>query len=212
MIRRLAATWAARSRHADRLWQGSSLLWSRLGDRATAWIRAGARPDLPGWRGRLGCWARILLLLLGLTLLWLTVRGARWLMWILTCWWIWRAWRAGRDTVPDPGEVTVERLAETPHSTPEEPPGTRMCALLRDLIGDRNGIHLSAVLDHLQERGHVPGWEVSDLSARLAALGIPVRPSLKVGRRVRRGVHRDALDAPSPAETPGGSATPTTAA
>ncbi|MGW1104264.1 hypothetical protein [Streptomyces sp. NPDC002540] len=75
-----------------------------------------------------------------------------------------------------------------------------MVALVRDLIGDHPGVHLSTLLTHLRKHGQGESWEVSNLRARLPLLGIPVRRSVKVARRVAYGVHRDDLPQPFPAD------------
>lgn len=115
-------------------------------------------------------------------------------MWPLTGVWCVAAWRAGDDGPQAPQEPVEEQQEGT--STD----GIR--ALLVECTGDRNGVHLVDVLAHLQQAGHHPRLTVPQLRARLDALGIPVRRSLKVGGAVRMGVHRDDFPAPSPAGRP----------
>ena len=110
------------------------------------------------------------------------------------------AWRASRPASGEAAEDTPEEDSEQP-PTEADPEAVRQ--LLADLIGDRPGVHLSTVLSHLRERGLGEGWEVPDLRARLEAHGVPVRRSVKVDRRVAYGVHRDDLQEPAEAPSPG---------
>jgi hypothetical protein len=91
-------------------------------------------------------------------------------------------------------------------------PGSRDGALLllHTVLGDAPGVHLRTVLDYLQEHGQWEGKEVADLRKHLEALGIPVRPKVKVNGTPTRGVLRADLEAlppieetpPSPAPSP----------
>ncbi len=128
---------------------------------------------------------RVALFVLGLYTAARLVRGAPVLMWPLTALWCWAAWRAVQPPV-SPAHPAIEEARE---QAPVEP----VLALLYECLDGRPGVHLSTVLAHLQERGQGVGWTVSDLRARLEALGIPVRPKLKVNGVPTRGVHRDDL-------------------
>lgn len=185
---------SARTHAAGRLSHGSGLLLRRWEQRLTAWVRAGRRDDLDGWRAALGPLVRIVLLAAAGIMLFGILRAARGLMWIATAWWVLAAWRAGK-----PAEAPQEQPADPAPDTPDPDP---IRTLLEDLIGDRTGVHLSTLLAHLQERGHHPGWGVADLRSRLPTLGVPVRRSVKVAGRVAYGVHRDDLRAPSPGAPP----------
>lgn len=173
---------------ARRLWDGSGIQARRLAEAVTAWIRKGRRDDLSGVAAVLGCILRALLVLVGLWLLWRLIRAMPALLWLIVPVWCWKAVRAAPPS---------EAPAEEP-DLPEDNAEDHLRAMLSDLIGDRPGVHLSTVLDHLQKQGQGEGWEVADLRARLEALGVPVRRSVKVARRVAYGVHRDDLTAPSP--------------
>lgn len=91
-------------------------------------------------------------------------------------------------------------------------PGSRDGALLllHTVLGDAPGVHLRTVLDYLQEHGQWEGKEVADLRKHLEALGIPVRPKVKVNGTPTRGVLKADLEAlppieetpPSPAPSP----------
>ncbi|WP_431784346.1 hypothetical protein [Streptomyces chumphonensis] len=208
----LAAVWAARTATVARLAAGSRAVAAQLLDRTRAWVRRGYRDDLTGWKAAIGCWARAAVALGAIVALYLIARAAPWLMWLLTGVWLWAALRATRQRDKDTAEPPEQDHQEPPADAPDEHHGDALLHLLHTLIGDRTGVHLAAVLEHLQQHGHGPGWTVSDLRARLDAVGVPVRRSVKVAGTVRAGVHRDDLPAPSPATAPDGSATRATAA
>ncbi|MEU5608437.1 hypothetical protein AB0H03_06715 [Streptomyces sparsogenes] len=180
-------------RAAARLSTGSALVARGGAARAAAWCRKSYRPDLTGWRAALGPAVRVVLLGGAAWLLYRVVRARPALMWLLAAGWLIAAWRATRKT---PTEAAEDEPEEGPAAA--DPDAVRQ--LLVEAIGDRPGVHLSTLLAHLQERGQGEGWQVADLRARLEALGVPVRRSVKVDRRVAYGVHRDDLPAPSPAE------------
>ncbi|MEU3836480.1 hypothetical protein IFE09_11235 [Streptomyces microflavus] len=182
----------AMQHRARTLTHGQRLLLQRLADRAAAWTRAGRRDDLDGIAAILGCILRAVILLAG-------AAGAMWLirrwpavLWLAVPLWCWAAIRA-----LDKDEESKEDAA-APAAT--EAQREQLLALVRDLIGDRPGVHLSTLLDHLQKHGQWKGREVADLRTQLAALHVPVRRSVKVRGRVAYGVHRDDLPQPSPAE------------
>ncbi|KOG84470.1 MULTISPECIES: hypothetical protein [Streptomyces] len=184
----------AMQRGARTLTHGQRLLLRRLAARAAAWVRAGRRDDLDGLAAVLGCLLRAVLLLAGAYGAWWALRRWPAALWVLVPLWCWAAVRA----IPtDPEQPAAE---EPP--TAEETAAHRehLLDLIRTLIGDRPGVHLSTLLAHLQKHGQAEGWEVGDLKDRLAALQVPVRKSVKVARRVATGVHRDDLPQPSPAE------------
>lgn len=87
--------------------------------------------------------------------------------------WLVAGWRAGRDVE----QREANQLA--------------FVQLLRNLIGDRNGVLLSAVVAVLQERN--PDVELAHVRAQCEALGVPVRDKLKVDGSVSVGVHVDDL-------------------
>lgn len=177
---------------ADRLARGSATVYRRRADALQAWVCAGRRDDLTGWRAALGPIARMTILAAVAAVLYGVLRAVPWLMWLLTGAWLRAAWKAGR--------APAEDEEEAPGDTPVEPGRDAVLTLLQTLIADRPGVHLSTVLAHLQQAGQGEGWTVADLRARLAALGVPSRRSVKVDRRVSWGVHRDDLPAPAPVE------------
>lgn len=193
-MKRLAAAWADRCQAADRITRGSALVYQRRADALTAWVRAGRRDDLDGWRAALGPLVRLAMLGAAAAALYGIMRAVPWLMWLVTGAWLRAAWKAGR--------APAETAGETPEEAPEEPGRDAVLTLLQELIADRPGVHLSAVLAHLQQHGQGEGWTVADVRARLDALGVPSRRSVKVAGRVSWGVHRDDLPAPAPAEVP----------
>ncbi|MFI6530495.1 hypothetical protein [Streptomyces uncialis] len=182
---------------AARLCTGSHALSAQLWDATAAWIARGRRDDLTGWRAALGCCVRTAGLAAGLYFTHRIVRAAPWLMWIPAALWTLAAWRAGRDDEEDPEAVD----GEVPDSG-EQPPGAdpRDAArtLLLTVMGPGSGVHLRAVLQHLQQQGHWEGRTVPELRAHLEALGVPTEPRVKVDRVPTRGVTRAALLALSP--------------
>ncbi|HZF92062.1 hypothetical protein [Streptomyces sp.] len=201
-MRRQLALWAARTTAADRLCRGSALVWQRRTDALTAWVRAGRRDDLDGWRAALGPLLRLAVLGAAAYALWAVVRALPWLMWLLVGWWIRAAWKAGTTAAP---------AADDEASA--EPDLDAVRALLLEAMGTADAVHLRTVLAHLQEQGHGKGWKVADLRARLEALHIPVQPKVKVpgSKSPTRGVRRADL-APSPAVAGEMSTAPSTAA
>jgi hypothetical protein len=191
-VKRLAAAWADRCQAADRITRGTSIIYRRRADALTAWVRAGRRDDLDGWRAALGPLVRLAMLGAAAAALYGIVRAVPWLMWLVTGAWLRAAWKAGK--------LSTETAEEEPDEAPAEPGRDAVLTLLTDLIADRPGVHLATVLAHLHERGQGEGWTVTDVRARLAALGVPSRRSVKVDRRVAWGVHRDDLPTPTPAE------------
>lgn len=190
---------------ADRLWHGSAEVARRTANRITAWCRAS-----PTSRG---AWIRVGLVVAVGWIAVRTVRAAPGLLWVVTAVWLWAAYRAGREHAPAAPTEDVDHVpAEDPDRPPETTDAEAVRTLLLDLIGDASGVHLSTVLAHLQKEGQGVGWKVGDLRARLEALGIPVEPKLKLSGVPTRGVRRDALLAPSPAEAPAPSPEASTAA
>ncbi|WP_263165423.1 hypothetical protein [Streptomyces sp. SCSIO ZS0520] len=155
-------------------------------------------------RRRTGRRVRLALLLLVAYVAASIVRALPGLLWFLAAAWIIAAARLARraaKTLPQPEE-----------KAPPEGDPDAVRQLLSDLIGDRPGVHLREVLAHLQSEGHAGGWTVADLRVRLEALGIPVEKQLRLpGENPTRGVRRESVTAPSPAETGAASTAPSTA-
>ncbi|MFE7347507.1 hypothetical protein [Streptomyces fimicarius] len=179
-----------RTRAARTLTAGQRYLIRNLAERAAAWVRAGRRDDLDGVAAILGCILRLVLLAAGAYGTWWLLRRWPAILWAAVPLWCWAAVRA----IPDNEEEAPEAAEST------EAQREQLHTLIRDLIADRPGVHLAALLTHLQKHGQGEGWEVADLRTRLPLLGIPVRRSVKVNRKVAYGVHRDDLPQPSPAE------------
>jgi hypothetical protein len=57
----------------------------------------------------------------------------------------------------------------------------------------RHGAHLSELLAALHRGGRLQHWSVTDLGAYLRQIGIPVRDSVRVGKKTRVGVHHTDL-------------------
>lgn len=193
----------------DWVHDGSRIVGQRRTAALAAWVRAGRRGDLTGWRAALGPAARILLLAILAFVVWAIVRALPWLLWLLTCWWLRAAWKASRPVLEQPAQ-------EAPAAAPAAPLGETLRAYILTLMGSDSAVHLSAVLDHLQQRPDTApitaSWQVSDLRSQLEALGIPVHPKVKAGGRgPTRGVRRVDL-APSPDAVPETSTNTSTAA
>lgn len=191
---------SALARTADRLTTGSTTIVRRLGDRIAAWVRKGRRDDLSGWRATLGCWLRLVVLVLGGYLLYRLVRAVPILLWLLSASWALTSWRLGRPAPEAPDTPAPDASAEA------------VRRLLLDLMGDASAVHLRTVLAHLQKHGQWEGRTMGDLRAHLEALHIPVHPKVKApGGGPTRGVRKADL-APSPEAAPQTSTEPSTAA
>ncbi|MDT0477379.1 hypothetical protein RM863_35185 [Streptomyces sp. DSM 41014] len=188
------------ARPADRLARGTYLAARRRLERTASWIARARRDDLTGWRAALGCWARVALLALGVVLVARLIRALPALMWLLSGVWLVAAWRAGK---PAPSETPAEPSEKPSGEAPVMAPGEALRALLLEVMGEADAVHLSTVLAHLQETGHWRGRTVTDLRRRLAALGVPHDRSVKVAGVPTWGVRRKHLqegsEAPSPA-------------
>jgi hypothetical protein len=194
-VKRLALTAAARSRAAQRVVTGTAIVYRRRADALAAWVAAGRRDDLTGWRAALGPLLRLAMLAAAAYIVWAILARAAWLMWLLTALWLRAAWRAGRGR------------AEEPDSAPEEdepaPPDDVYEATLewvRGQVADRNGVHLSDLLDHAHAHGLFTDLDVPGFRAALERWGFPVRQQLKVAGRNRPGIHRDDLPQEAPVE------------
>lgn len=117
------------------------------------------------------------------------VRYRTWIVWILL-----GLAAAAWMHAPDPAKDQPDEAGEQPAAPDTE----AVRRLLLDLIGDGNGVHLRAVLAHLQEHGQWGEKTVADLRQHLEALGIPVQPKVKIGGVPTRGVLRADLEALSP--------------
>lgn len=93
------------------------------------------------------------------------------------------------NRAPEPGEPEAE---EQPPADPE----TVYAATLEWICGqiaDRNGIHLTDLLNHAHTHGLHTDLDVTAFRAVLEGWGFPIRQQLKVGGRNRPGIHRDDL-------------------
>jgi hypothetical protein len=164
-------------RAATRLYSGSALVAQRIG----AWFAPEERPVAATIRCGGALWA-----------------GAHFgpglldhgpLLAAASVCWCWAAWRA--KPIEDKSEQDGE--AESPQHTVEEI-RTGVHQLLHAAVAGRNGVHLSELLDTLQQAGLL-GAEVTlpELRRALDRWGIPTRDSLKVAGLNRAGVHRDDL-------------------
>lgn len=114
----------------------------------------------------------------------------------------------------------LERLAERIEKTPdnddqqagEEHPSEPLAAVLWQLIGDAPGTHLKTLAGRLQSAAPEQPVDRAAVRAKLGALGIPVRASVRdAAGRVNEGVHRADLEAWEEAPSPTGTGTPSDA-
>jgi hypothetical protein len=194
-VKRAVLDAAARTRAAQRLADGSRIVYEQRTAALTAWVKAGRREDLDGWRAALGPLLRLAVLAAAACVAYAVVRAIPWLMWLLTAWLVRSAWRAAPAAQP--------ATDAPPAEAPDEPDPGPVLALLAEVLEGRPAVHLSEVLTHLQKQGQGEGWKVADLRARFEALGIPVDPKVKVSGIPTRGVRRRDLDSRFPGwETP----------
>ncbi|WP_228974976.1 hypothetical protein [Streptomyces sp. DH12] len=153
---------------AARLTHGTTQLAQRLGQRATAWVRAARRDDLTGWQATLGCIIRAGLLLAGLWLLWRAVRAVPALMLLLVPVGLLAAWRAGRSR--GPAEAT-EAIDE--QTLLDGPPEVDIPAAVRATCGTYSGSHLAVLAQYLTEDTSQE-WDIPAVRAACKAAGIPI--------------------------------------
>lgn|GEM_PF-3435680 len=188
---RAALVWAARTPAAERLARGSSRAWQQRADALTAWVAAGRRDDLTGWRASLGPLFRLAVLGAVAYAVWAIVRAWPWLMWALTGWWLHTAWKAGRDAA----EAPVETPVDTPAETPEDEHRAALVRYLDEVTRGRNGIHLGELHDRLTLRPALAHLKRADVTPLLRRYEVPVERTLRVdGIAGRSGVSRAAVE------------------
>jgi hypothetical protein len=102
-----------------------------------------------------------------------------------------------------------KRSPEEDQEAGEGHPGEPLAAVLWQLIGDAPGTHLKTVAEHLQAAAPELPLDRAAVRAKMGALGIPVRASVRdAAGRVNEGVHRDDLEAWAEALSPTGPGTP----
>jgi hypothetical protein len=183
---------------AARLTHGTTQLAQRLGQRATAWVRAGRRHDLAGWQASLGCIVRAGLLIAGVWLLWRAVRAAPALMLLLVPVGLLAAWRAGRSL----GPVAATEATDIPEPT-NEAPEVDIPAAVRATCGTHSGSHLGVLAEHLTRETRRE-WDIAAVRAACTAAGIPIK-TVRMGTglgAVTKGVRLKDLPDPSPAPSP----------
>jgi hypothetical protein len=107
-------------------------------------------------------------------------------------------------------EERITGLPELPAEEPDEAPVDPLVMVLRQLIADAPGVHLKTLAEHLQAAAPEEALDRAAVRAKLAALQIPTRASVRdASGRVNEGVHRadlvawlKALPAPSPVAAP----------
>ncbi|RDG37938.1 hypothetical protein [Streptomyces corynorhini] len=159
--------WAMQGEGMDKVWRGLGALW---------FLAAG------GW----------------------IVLHALWLLPVLLLIWAVAALRAAlpkesdsEDEAPSAGgstaspECTADDVQEAPAGQRPAPAGDEFVLDLAQLIGTRNGVLLRTVAEHWHQADVDPAYGIPDVRAQCAALGIPIRPTLKTPWGVSPGVHRD---------------------
>jgi hypothetical protein len=166
----------------------------RLADRVRAGLAllgplgAGSRVFLLRLVGRFG-WKVVGAGLLAAV--YVAVRFRTWIVWMLLAWAV-AAWMHAPGT-PD----------EQREQAGEEPPADPLVAILWHLIGDAPGTHLKTVTERLQKAAPEEDIDRAAVRAKLAARGIPVKPSVRdAAGRVNEGVHRADLQAWQAASSP----------
>nr|WP_202436144.1 hypothetical protein [Streptomyces sp. SID7834] len=128
---------------------------------------------------------------------------APWLAPVLVLAWLLAALRLGHtdaDTPPDKikkdaGESEQSSDDDSPELSPEPPTDDELVLGLANLIGTRNGVLLATAVEHFRKDGAPDTWDIPEVRAQCAALGIPVKDSIKVAGNTSVGVHRDGLRA-----------------
>jgi hypothetical protein len=91
----------------------------------------------------------------------------------------------------------------------EETPTEPLAAVLWQLIGDAPGTHLKTLTTHLQQATPEQPLDRAAVRAKLGALGITVKPSVRdAAGKVNEGVHRADLKAWEETLSPTGTGTP----
>ncbi|MER7833496.1 hypothetical protein [Streptomyces sp. NPDC095602] len=186
---------------AARLAHGTAQLAQRLGERATAWVRAGRRDDLEGWRAALGCLVRAALLAGGLWLLWRAVRALPALMLILVPLGLLAAWRVGHPSKA-PGKALSGSPAGTPDTARSGPTAgltvDQIRALLHEAFGTDDQAHTAILADRLTTTTG-RAWDAADVRAAAEAAGARVEKNIRMpGLNPSTGIRRSTLPAPSP--------------
>lgn len=190
-------------RHVARVPVGGERITRRVGTLAAAWCRKSYRADLTGWKAGAGPVLRALLLLGLVSVFALLVCARPGLLWLLVPAALLVAWWAGRG---GPNETPEERREEESEEAPVEVDSAAaeeaFRQLLRDAIGDRNGVLLRDVLVLLHRAGMHPDWEVADVWSACEHVGVRPRRAVKVGGEGGYGVLRGDLPDPAPAPSP----------
>lgn len=182
--------WAARRPWADQTERLVTGGWA-LAHRGGSWLRADGdwRVSVPRYAvsipvGALVCYV-------GGYTIWAEPR----VLWLLSGGYCVAAWRAGAPPKPQPQEQGEDDDAEDSEQPEPEAPADPLPDILDDLIGDRRGVHLRTIVQHLHDSRLDTTCKRADVRAALERRGIPIRPSVKVAGRVNEGVHREDLTA-----------------
>lgn len=133
--------------------------------------------------------------------------------WVPTAFWcavlLWGVAAIMHAPSPSPAAENAPEIddEQEPAEVDEEPSPEDLRAAvverLLDWVGDRRGIHLVEVYERYRQ---LPGHQhLKDAQIRAALVdhyAVPVRPAVRIGDKVARGIHRDDLQTlPSPADT-----------
>lgn len=92
--------------------------------------------------------------------------------------------------------TTGHTSAKAEQETAEEAPSDPLVTVLWQLIANAPGVHVKTLAEHLQAAATEGGVDRAAVRAKLAARGIPTRPSVRdASGRVNEGVHRRDLEA-----------------
>lgn len=177
---------------AARISQGSDLLWRRLTDGLSGWVRAGTSTGDRLVR---------LVILTGISVLLVRAVWAKPLaLWPLSCGWLVLAWRSSPTPTPRPDDTPADAGDASAEDHPQTPPPGRddLTAALHAVAAPH--AHIKALATHL----HTTPTRVRE---GLTQAGIPVSDGVRMkGRGVSTGVSAD--DIPplpaTPTPTPGG--------
>lgn len=164
------------------LTSGFGVLWQRY----AAWLDAGTTRDV---LVRLGGTAFAGYMLVGIVI------ATPWLVAVLAGWLIAAAWIAG----------TADEEGEESKDGPELLSSEEFTEIVRDAIGDGNGIHLSTLTERLADVEPDAEWDTATVRLLATEAGLTVTSSVREkGRGVSTGIRSRDLPPPPPPSGEGG--------
>ncbi|WP_431999306.1 hypothetical protein [Streptomyces sioyaensis] len=138
-----------------RLGEGSRMLAPRLIAHLAAWVRRGQRHDLTGLPAYLGNGVRCLVIAGGAYGAWRLADRHHAVLWPAAAGWLLAAYNCHRSkgqwpTLPKDASKSTDKT--TPDTSPETPAEHPVVALVRALIGDDEGVHLSELYPAMRQR------------------------------------------------------------